>query len=256
MEDDDDDVVVDGKQGQHGEQCLSQNFRHRETGEPQSPQAEGSVPRYLLQTHIRRDFRLCEFISCYNHFIKLSQISVKSSHTTLFSFSAFTLLNSIQKIIFSLQRLLQRPLAPLYPHQQAALYDTFYHNNDDDIRTLGKDLVGLLIYFHSMLFRSLINSPRLLRRMVTGSSQESPNSVRCKYVSRGGYKRPLELRNWERKCPNIYFWTSAHTRQYPAHYIKRLRYENQKLKTKLKTCSLIINQRRKEVPFLSRKITT
>lgn len=31
----------------------------------------------------------------------------------------------------------------------------------------------------SMLFRSLINSPRLLRRMVTGSSQDSPNSVRC-----------------------------------------------------------------------------
>ena len=187
----------------------------------------------------------------------MSQISVKSRHTTLFSFFAFTLLNSIQKIIFSLQRRLQRPLVPLYPHQQAALYDTFYHNNDDDIRTLGEDLVGLLIYFHSMLFRSLINSPRLLRRMVTGSSQESPNSVRCKYVSaRGGYKRPLELRNWERKCPNIYFWTSAYTWQYPAHYIKRLRYENQKLKTKLKTCSLIINQRRKEVPFLSRKITT
>ena len=112
----------------------------------------------------------------------MSQISVKSRHTTLFSFSAFTLLNSIQKIIFSLQRRLQRPLVPLYPHQQAALYDTFYHNNDDDIRTLGEDLVGLLIYFHSMLFRSLINSPRLLRRMVTGSSQESPNSVRCEYM--------------------------------------------------------------------------
>ena len=55
-EDDDDDVVVDGKQGQHGEQCILQTFRHRETGEPQSPQAEGSVPRYLLQTHYQTRF--------------------------------------------------------------------------------------------------------------------------------------------------------------------------------------------------------
>ena len=58
--DDDDDyddvVVVDGKQGQHGEQCILQTFRHRETGEPQSPQAEGSVPRYLLQTHYQTRF--------------------------------------------------------------------------------------------------------------------------------------------------------------------------------------------------------